>query len=421
MNVDNHQASITVRPEWALIGYLWVCYVLNHADRQVVYTLFPILQSEFGLSDAMLGMTGALFLWVYGLSSPVAGVLGDRWRSTRVVTGSLMIWSFLTLLTGFAPNGSSLLVLRALLGISESLFMPAAFALIANAHSPAGRSKAISLFATSQLVGVALGGSLSGWLAERFHWRIAFWALGAAGMLFAIPLRRFLRGVPASFLSRGTASRADAKSFFALLLIPSLRVVTVFVAVATFGLYLVYTWLPTFLHDKFGLGLAHAGFEASVYPQIGTALGLLTGGMLADKYYARTHAARFWIILAALCTAGPSIVLLGHLSTLASVRLAAMAFGFFSGWVVANQAASAFDVVPAGHRASTIGVLNLVGCTVSGFAPFLGGLARRTIGVDKVMVMTGGLYLLTGAFVLFGILRYFRADHERALLSQPRP
>jgi predicted MFS family arabinose efflux permease len=404
-----------VKPEWALIAYLWVCYVLNHADRQVVYTLFPALQAEFGLSNTMLGLTGALFLWVYGLCSPISGVIGDRLPRTKVVTGSLVIWSFFTVLTGFAPNGTVLLVLRAFLGVSESLFMPAAFALMASAHSPAGRSKAISIFATSQMAGVALGGSLSGWLAERFHWRISFWVLGTVGILFAIPLWRFLSRVPPSFLRGGSENRADASSFLSLFRIPSLWVVSGFVSIATFGLYLVYTWLPTLLHDKFSLGLARAGFEASVYPQVGTVLGLMVGGALADKTYKKTPAARFWIVLFAFCTAAPSIFLLGKAPTLESVRIAAMAFGFFSGFISGNQAASAFDVVPAAHRASAIGVLNLLGASVSGFAPFLGGMARSTIGVDRVMIFTGGLYLVTAGFVLVGTLRYFRADHERAL------
>ncbi|MFN7939897.1 MAG: MFS transporter [Bryobacteraceae bacterium] len=405
-----------MKPQWALIAYLWTCYVLNHADRQVVYTLFPALQSEFGLSDTMLGMTGALFLWVYGFCSPAAGILGDRWPRALMVTGSLALWSSVTLLTGFAPNGTVLLALRALLGISESLFMPAAYALMASAHGPETRSKAISIFATSQLAGVAIGGSISGWLAEHYNWRIAFWVLGSAGLLFAGPLYAFLRRVPASFLGEGSKEAASAKSFVSLFFIPSLRVVVVFCAVATFGLYLVYTWLPTFLHDKFGLGLARAGVEASIYPQFGTALGLLAGGMLADRFYVRTPAARFWIILTAFFFAGPSIFLLGNLPTLETVRIAATAFSFFSGFIFGNQGAAAFDVVPAAYRASAIGALNLLGCTVSGFAPFLGGLARRTVGVDRVMVFTGGLYLLTGLFVLYGVTRYFHRDHKSAQL-----
>lgn len=405
-------------PQWALIAYLWFCYVLNHADRQVMYTLFPALQSEFALSDTVLGLTGALFLWIYGLCSPISGILGDRWPRTRVVTGSLILWSFFTLLTGFAFNGTSLLTLRALLGVSESLFMPAGYALIAAAHGPQTRSKAIAVFGTSQMFGVAIGGSVSGWLAENIHWRVAFWALGTIGILFALPLWRFFSRVPPSFLRGASEAAATFSSFLSLFRIPSLWVVTTFVSVGTFGLYLVYTWLPTYYHDRFSLGLARAGFEASVYPQIGTIFGLLVGGTLADKGYGRTAAARFWIVMAGFCFGGPSIFLLGQAGSLETARLASMSFGFFSGFIAGNQAAACFDIVPASQRASAVGVLNLLGSSVSGFAPFLGGMARRTIGVDRVMMITSSLYIITAAIILFGIVRLFRRDHERSLQTQ---
>src|SRR5437773_12530145 len=104
-------------PEWQLIAYLWLCYLLNHADRQVVYTLFPALQKEFGYSDAVVGLTGALFLWVYGLCSPVAGILGDRFSKTKLIVASLGIWSAFTVLSGFSPYGGFLLGCRGLVGV----------------------------------------------------------------------------------------------------------------------------------------------------------------------------------------------------------------------------------------------------------------------------------------------------------------
>jgi predicted MFS family arabinose efflux permease len=404
-------------PEWALIAYLWVCYLLNHADRQVVYTLFPALQKDFGYSDTVVGLTGALFLWVYGLCSPVAGILGDRFSKTNLIVGSLAIWSTFTVLSGFSPNGTFLLVCRALLGVSESVFMPAGYGLMAAAHGPQSRSRAIAIFGTSQLAGVALGGSLSAFIAERFHWRVSFWLLGAAGILFTLPLMRFFRHLPESFRQRPAPGQKQGqiRSFLGLFRIPSLRIVTVFVAIATFGLFLVWSWLPTFLYDKFHLGLARAGFEASVYGPGGTALGLLVGGTLADRYYGRTPASRFWIIMVAFFGAAPCIFLLGSSGTLAATRIAAIAFGFFSGFISGNQAAAAFDVVPAQLRASTVGVLNLLGATVSGFAPFLGGVVRRNFGVGRLMGFTGGLYLLTGMLVVYGTLRHFARDHAKTL------
>jgi MFS transporter, Spinster family, sphingosine-1-phosphate transporter len=410
---------VTLKPQWTLIAFLWFCYALNHADRQVVYTLFPPLQKEFGFPDAVVGLTGALFLWVYGLCSPIAGILGDRISKTRLVVGSLAVWSTFTVLTGLSPNGTFLLVCRALLGVSESLFMPAAYGLIANAHGPASRSRAIAIFATSQMAGVAVGGSVSGFIAEQFHWRVSFWILGAVGLLFSIPLARFFRTLPAQFQhgDKDATHAAGASAFLHLFRIPTLVALTIFVSIATFALYLVYTWLPAFLFDKFHLGLARAGFEASVYPQIGTLCGLLIGGWLADHYAVRVASARFWILVIAAAGAAPCIYWLGAGETLAITRAAAMLFGFFAGFVAANQAAASFEIVPASLRASTIGVLNLVGSGVSGFGPFLGGMARRTIGVDRLMAFTAVLYAAAGVVVMFGILRYFTRDRAKATAS----
>lgn len=403
------------QPKWVLIGLLWAAYVLNHADRQVLYTLFPALQAEFGLSNTMLGMMGALFLWIYGLASPFAGVLGDRWPKPTVIAGSLALWSFFTVLSGFAPEGYSLLVCRALLGISESLFMPAAFALMANAHSPETRSKAIALFATSQMVGVAFGGSLGGLIAERLSWRASFWLLGAVGLAYSWPLYKFLQRLPAHILLPAPgAAPARMADFFRLLRVPSLQVVSAFVAVATFGLYLVYTWLPTFLYDKFQLGLEVSGREAALYPQAGTLAGLFLGGIASDAWRKTNPAARFWIVLMAFCAAGPCIYLLGAASALSGMRLAAAAFGFCSGLIIANQAPSAFDVVPATYRATAAGILNLVGCLVSGFAPYLGGLARGAIGIDQLMAATGACYLLMAAVIVYAALRLVPRDVARA-------
>lgn len=402
-----------IAPEWLLIAYLWGCYVLNHADRQVVYTLFPALQAEFGYSDAVVGLTGALFLWVYGLCSPVAGILGDRFSRPRLVVGSLAVWSAFTVLSGFSPNGFFLLVCRGLLGVSESLFMPAAYALMAAAHPPHTRSRAVGIFATSQLVGVAAGGSLSGLVAERLHWRASFWILGAAGLIYALPLLRFFKSMPAQWRHGQSSEPARLRAFFGLLKIPSLRIITLFVALATFGLFLVYSWLPAFLYDKFHLGLARAGFEASVYPQIGTALGLLTGGAAADRYYRRLRAARFWVVVVAFLGAAPCIFLLGASPTLTVTRLAAIGFGFFSGFIMANQAPAAFDVVPAALRSSTVGVLNLLGALVAGFAPFLGGVVRRGMGVHRLMAFTAVVYVLTSFAVIYAALRHFARDHEK--------
>ena len=151
-----------------------------------------------------------------------------------------------------------------------------------------------------------------------------------------------------------------------------------------------------------------------MYPQIGTASGLLLGGALADYGGRSTKASRFWVASVGFLLGAPCIFCIGAATTVAWTRLASIGFGFFIGFVIGNQAACAFDVVPASCRASAAGVLNLVAALVSGFAPFLGGLSRRTIGVDRLMTFTAALFIFAGLWTIYGIRRYFEADYRLA-------
>jgi len=339
--------SPLIAPEWQLIAFLWFCYVLNQADRQVVYTLFPALQKTFGFSNAVLGLTGALFLWVFGVFSPIAGVLGDRFSKTTLVLGSLTVWSFLPFCRGCRQTDRSCWSAERYLEFQNRF---SCLQVMRSSRQRMDRARArgrLRFSGPASLVGVAIGGSTSAFIAQKFDWRVSFWLLGGMGILFAIPLSRFFRRMPAEFAEIESGPRADLRSFFVLFKIPTVRIIAFAIAVATFGLFLVYTWLPTFLYDKFQIGLARAGFEASVYPQIGTACGLLVGGWLADRYNPRVKASRFGVIVTALFCGAPCMFLLGWTGRLAEARLAAMAVGFFAGFITGNQAAATFDVVPS--------------------------------------------------------------------------
>src|SRR5688572_32385700 len=138
--------SPSTRTAWTLVAFMWVAYFLNYTDRQVIFSIFPVLKSELQFTDTQLGLTGSVFLWVYALCSPIAGQLGDRFSKRTLVVLSLVLWSGVTTLTGFASSVFMLLACRALIGITESLFIPPALALTANAHGPRTRSRAIAVF-----------------------------------------------------------------------------------------------------------------------------------------------------------------------------------------------------------------------------------------------------------------------------------
>ena len=400
-----------------LLAFMWGAYFLNYCDRQAVFAMFPALKNDLAMSDSQLGYVGAVFLWIYALGCPLAGVLGDRISKRLLAVGSLVVWSLVTLATGWARTGTDILALRGAMGISESLFMPTAIALTANAHPPALRSRAIAILTTAQIAGTVAGSVFGGRMADAGQWRSAFWMLGILGVAYAVPYFLFLRGVretPAEATSATPSARAPSSLVWSLFGAPSFPVLCVVFPCFVFGLWLIYGWLPTFLHDKFDLSQANAAWNATVYLQSATAVGLLGGGFLSDWLYRRSAAARQWVLVASLFCSAPSLYLIGAGETLPATRLAAAAFGLSSGLFMGNIFAAGFEVVPAGLRATAVGVLNLFGGMVSGFATLFGGMWKESIGIDGLLAATALAYLAAGALLAVVTGAYFATDHARA-------
>src|SRR6185436_14316136 len=122
--------SSRVSRAWAVVALMWVAYFLNYTNRQLISSIYPVLQTELGFTDRQLGWLGSIFLWVYALMSPVAGQIGDRMSKRSLVVGSLLLWSAATALTGMSRSPAAVLACRALIGVVEALFMPAAVALL---------------------------------------------------------------------------------------------------------------------------------------------------------------------------------------------------------------------------------------------------------------------------------------------------
>lgn len=395
---------------WAVVALMWVAYFLNYTDRQLIFSIFPVLRRELGFTDAQLGGVGSTFLWVYAMMSPIAGQIGDRVSKRALVAWSLVLWSAATALTGLARSPGAVLGCRALIGVVEGLFMPAAIALTAAAFPAEGRSRAIGVLSTAQLAGVVMGGWYGGWMAEANHWRWAFYSLGIAGILYAVPYHALLRKTVAE---PKPEAREAGLSVAELARIPSYGVLCVVFPMFCFALWLVYTWLPDYFHERFSLTLSEAGLAATAYPQGATLVGLLLGGGCADRLYRTTRTARFRLLTLGLFILAPSLYLVSQAGSLGLAKAGCVGFGLGCGLFISNLFASAFDVVTARVRASAVGWLNLLGGLVSGVAAYLGGEFHHSVGIPTLMTVASGLCLLGAVLLVVGTHLFFARDHDR--------
>ncbi|MCF7784848.1 MAG: MFS transporter [Prosthecobacter sp.] len=399
----------------ALVALMWFAYFLNYCDRQAVFAMFPSLKASLSMSDHQLGLVGAVFLWVYAIGCPISGYLGDRFSKRLLVVLSLVVWSLVTIGTGLVASGAALLAMRAAMGVSESLYMSSAVALTAGAYPAARRSRAVSMLMTGQIAGTVAGSWFGGWMADRGQWREAFFALGAVGVLYALPYFAFLRRVKEPQADK-VATTAGI-TFSALTRSRTFLLLCLVFPVFVFGIWLLYGWLPAFLHGKFHLNQADAAFNATVFLQTATFVGVIGGGMIADALYHRTKAARFWLMVCGLMLSAPCIHALGNSDTLLVTRIAATGFGLFSGLFIANIFPATFDIISSTARATAVGMLNFFGAITSGFATLFGGMWKQTLGIDRMLSITALAYLVAGAALIIGIRTWFPRDLAQTQVS----
>ncbi len=386
---------VNPRYAWSIVGFLWLTLLLNYVDRQVVFSIFPLLQSEIGFSGAQLGLVGSFFIWTYCLCQVPAGWLADLLPKQHLVLASLILWSAATLGTGLSHSVFEMLCWRAVMGITESLYMPAALALLAGLHSVATRSRALAVHGTAQLLGGVTGGWYGGWMAEHFGWRTGFLALAAAGLLYAFVLAAAFRGLP-------RLPRTHAPVLGSLReLFRSGSYAALILAFITFGvlLWILYTWLPTHIYERYRLSLSESGLTATLYLQLSSAVGILSGGALADWSVKRVAAGRLYLVAVGILGSAPFAYLTLAVNSISLLRLCAAGFGLFAGLLITNVFAAAYDVVPARSRGMAAGMMNSIPGIASGTAVYMAGALKESFGLSR-MVFYGAAAAIAGGLLL---------------------
>jgi len=363
--------------KWSVLFLLWLVCFLNYADRQLISSLFPLLEHDFGFSKAQLGLIGSSFMWVYALSSPLAGFAGDRLSRKGLILGGCLLWSVMTGFTGFCGRFWQFLATRAVIGLGESLYFPSATSLISGWHGLKTRSTALSLHQSAVYVGTIAGGALGGFVGSHYGWRLAFYGFGGAGILVAILIGKYLAEpvAPAGKNLRSLNEPRDTDlhgreskkttgllpTFQKLLTQPDVLLLMVAFAFANGVASIFLLWAPTFLYEKFHQSLVVAGFSAVAAIQIASAVSAPLSGFLADRISFRLRGARLLVQSVSLLLGTASIVAVGRAETMVSLIVSMICFGICKGGYDAGIFASVFDLVLPGERSSVAGLMNTLG------------------------------------------------------------
>jgi MFS family permease len=404
--------------KWWVVGMLWFVCLLNYADRQALFSLFPLLKSEMALSDIQLGIIGSSFMWVYALSAPLSGLIGDRLKRKSVILGGLLFWSLITLAIALSRQYWHLVFLRALQGLGESLYFPAAMSLVSDYHGPDTRSRAMSLHQSSVYAGTILGGAGAGFLGQHYGWRAGCFLFGLFGVVLSVVLVRMLREPVRGQADAGEiAGRAGGPGLLQELAdIFKHPMVAILMAVfigANFVAMIFLTWMPSFLYRKFQMSLSMAGLSATAYLQLASVLGVMSGGVLADRLVRRSRAGRMQTQVVGLFAGVPFIFLTGWTRSVPMLTFAMTGFGYFKGLYDANLWASLYDVTKVERRATALGLMNAVGWVGGGAAPVAIGFASQRFGMSACISATSIIYLLVGVMLIVGLRTYMSQARRR--------
>jgi MFS family permease len=406
---------------WVAVLLLWLVCFFNYADRQALFSIFPLLQSGMGLTTVQLGLLGSSFAVVYGLGAPLAGFVVDRIRRKTAILGGLELWSVICMLSAWSRNFAQLFTFRALEGAGETFYYPAALSMLSDYHGQRTRSRALGLLQTSVYAGTVGGGYWAGVLAERHGWRAAIFLFGALGALLGLVLIRWLREPARGSADRGSGMLAMPaprplafRSMGAVFKVKTVVGLMAAFASANFLAMVLMTWMPAYLYGRFHLSLAVAAVEATAFTPLASMAGSAWGGYKADLMARRHRGGRILVQSVGVFAGAPFVVLCGLGGSLSMVILALVCWGFFKGMYDSNIFASAFDVVPAEHRGTVSGWMNCVGWLVGGgLAPVVIGVMATHMSLGHAIATASAIYLLAGVFLVTTMRLFLPGDARR--------
>lgn len=355
--------------------------LLNYMDRQMLSTMKDAMQVDIVelQSATNFGYLMAIFLWIYALMSPVSGVIADRLNRKWLIVGSLFVWSSVTYLMGIAETFNQVVWLRALMGVSEALYIPAGLSLIADYHTGKSRSLAVGIHMTGLYTGQAIGG-FGATVADAFSWHTTFHWFGIIGIAYAVILMLFLHDkkteiLPTEKLQANPQKEKESvfTSLKSLLTNVAFWVILLYFAAPSLPGWATKNWLPTLFAENLDLPMSQAGPISTITIAVSSFIGVLIGGPLSDKWVQKNLRGRVYTGAIGLGLTIPSLLLLGFGHNLVAVVGAGLLFGIGYGIFDTNNMPILCQFVSHKQRATAYGVMNMIGVSAGAFITHLLG------------------------------------------------
>lgn len=415
-SVNSPQLALSDSPVkgiWLVVILLFPVAALNYLDRQMLAAMKTSVMTDIpsiGL-EANWGFLLGSFKWVYAALSPIGGYIADRFSRRWTIITSLFVWSVVTWATGHVHTFEQLLATRALMGISEAFYIPAALALVADFHSSRTRSRAVGVHQMAIYVGVMIGG-FSGYVADNpnLGWRWAFAAAGIVGVLYSIPLMFVLRDAPRN--SSNTTGSSDTTqssgnrpsplaAISELLLNPSYILLVLYFTLPAMAGWVVKDWMPAILKTQFGIGQGMAGVSATLFVNIAALFGVIVGGLLADYWMRKSIRGRIYVSAIGMVCIIPALFGVGNAPTLLIAVAFLVLFGIGWGFFDCNNMPILCQIARPELRATGYGIMNLVSISCGGFADWgFGTLRDLEVPLNIIFGVFASVALVSAILVL---------------------
>ena len=402
---------------WIAVAILWVVVMLNYFDRQLMSVLnksitegadcIPMTQEQFGAITAV-------FLLIYAILSPIGGYLADRYSRKMLIMVSLVVWSIVTYMTGAAGSYTELFIWRALMGVSEAFYIPAALALITDFHRGKTRSLATGLHMSGIYAGQALAG-YGALMSGELGWRLTFEVFGFIGVAYALVVILFLRDPEGAKAEESTPTEVETKEekkpsftmgelFRGLFSTRAMSILLLMIFFAGFANWFLLSWYPRLLQDMFHLSEADAGPDATLWSSIAKYIAVLAAAVIADRWYLRNCNARAYVPGIAFCVAGPCVLIamlfgsyLGYAVVLALVAMQGVAQGSIDATLMPVLRSS----IDERFSATGYGLLNFVSAGVGALITWMGGMLKDSGVKLEVILCTAGVLMFLCGWLLF--------------------